>query len=362
VADLTAHIPDALRASDAPTRRLVRRALVGLGIVAMLALAAWGAEKAIQPDALQAAFARVSWPWVAVAAVAYMLSQVSSALVWAVGLAAGGLGGVGRRHVLSAHWIGRGASELLPAQLGEAVRYAAIRRHPVAREGCGWRVAGSMGAFKLVDGLVTFVVVALAAIVMPLPDSVAGLRWVAGAVLAATVLFFWGVWRIGPARLTRFLPRFMGRPVDAFAQGAALLTRGRDTLIAVGLQLAAICARVVMIAALLHAFGIPAQAALLVLALMVLSGMLPISPGGVGVREAALVPVLVATYNLATEMALAFSLGVQATALAVSLTGAGLALAAQRLWPPARPAEAPETAPLAAASPAEPVPAHASAA
>jgi uncharacterized membrane protein YbhN (UPF0104 family) len=134
--------------------------------------------------------------------------------------------------------------------------------------------------------------------------------------------------------VARRLPRRLQGPVRGLGQGAAVLTRRREALAAIGLQLVAISGRVVSLAALLHAFGMPAEAALLVFALLVLSGVLAISPGGVGVREAALVPALVATYGLGTELTLAFSLGIQATALAVSLLGAAVALVHQRLWPP----------------------------
>ena len=145
-----------------------RRAVLVAAGAALLALAAWGAARALDPGALRDAFAAVSWPWV-----------IAAGLVWGVGLSAGGLGAVGRRHVMSAHWIGHGAGELLPAQLGQAVRYAAIRRHPAAAGGCGLRVAGSLGAVKVIDGLVTFVVAAVATVVIPLPDAASFLRWVA---------------------------------------------------------------------------------------------------------------------------------------------------------------------------------------
>lgn len=308
--------------------------MVAAAIAVMLLLAGWGAMHAIQPDALSQAFARVSWPWVVASGVAYAAGQVASGLMWGVGLSAGGLGAVGRRHVLSAHWLGHGAGELLPAQLGQVVRYAAIRRHPAAGEGCCLRIAGSVGAWKVVDGLVTFVVVAIATMVMPLPGAAQNLRWLALATLVGLLLALVGVWRLGPARVARRLPSRLQGPVQGLAQGAAVLTRRREALAAIGLQLVAICGRVISLAALLHAFGMPAEAALLVFALLVLSGVLAISPGGVGVREAALVPALVATYGLGTELTLAFSLGIQATALAVSLLGAGLALVHQRLWPP----------------------------
>jgi uncharacterized membrane protein YbhN (UPF0104 family) len=283
------------------------------------------------------AFAAVSWPWVVASAVVYALGQVASGLVWGVGLRAGGMDGVERRHVLRAHWLGHGACEVLPAQLGHVVRYAAIRRHPAAAAGGGLRIAGSVGAWKVVDGLVTFVIVAIAAMVMPLPDGLGGLRWVAGATLVGLLLALLLASRVGVERLVRPLPRRVAGIVRGLAEGAAVLTRRRDAAAAVGLQLVAICGRVVSLAFLLHAFGMPAEAALLVFALMVLSGVIAISPGGVGVRDAALVPALVATYGLSAEPALAFSLGIQATALGVSLLGAVVALALMRL----RPARAP---------------------
>jgi uncharacterized membrane protein YbhN (UPF0104 family) len=312
---------------------LSRRTILATLTVAVVALAAWGAAHTIHPGALGEAFGAVSWLWVAAAAVAYAAAQVSSAMVWGVGLAAGGVP-VERRHVMSAHWIGRGAAELLPAHLGEGVRFAAIRRHPEAAARGSWRIAGSMGAFKVVDGLVTFVVVAVATIAMPLPPAVAGLRWIALGTLVGLALALFAAWRLGPERLARLLPRPIRKATQGFGQGAALLTNPREATAAVGIQLVAIGGRVVSLAALLHAFGIPASAALLVFALTVMSGILPVSPGGVGVREAALVPVLVAAYGLGTEAALAFSLGVHATALFVSLIGAALALLCQRFWPP----------------------------
>ena len=327
--------------APSPTGRLLaalrrpraRRGLLAAGLLLLLALAGWGASHAIRPGAIADAFAAVSWPWVVASALVYALGQVASGLVWGVGLRAGGMGGVEHRHVLSAHWLGHGACEVLPAQLGHVVRYAAIRRHPAAAAGGGLRIAGSVGAWKVVDGLVTFVVVAIATMVMPLPDGLGGLRWVAGATLAGLLVALLVAARVGPGRVAGLLPGRIARVVRGLAEGAAVLASRRDAAAAVGLQLVAICGRVVSLAFLLHAFGMPAEAALLVFALMVLSGVIAISPGGVGIRDAALVPALVATYGLGAEPALAFSLGIQATALGVSLLGAAVALVLMRLSP-----------------------------
>ncbi len=323
----------AVRAAAVLRRPRARRTLLIAGAALLLVLTAWGAAHAIRPEALGDAFAAVSWPWVAASGVVYAVGQAASGLVWGVGLRAGGMRGVGRRHVQSAHWLGHGAGELLPAQLGHVVRYAAIRRHPAAAAGGGLRIAGSVGAWKVVDGLVTFVVVAVAAMVMPLPAGLGGLRWIAAATLAGLIVALLAVSRVGPARVARRLPERIARVVRGLGEGAAVLARRRDAAAAVGLQLVAVCCRVASLAALLHAFGMPAQAAILVYALMVLSGVVAISPGNVGVRDAALVPALVATYGLSAEPALAFSLGIQATALGVSLLGAAVALLLMRLRP-----------------------------
>jgi uncharacterized membrane protein YbhN (UPF0104 family) len=325
--------PTGLRLAAVLRRPGTRRAAGVAGTVALVALAAWGAMHAIHPGALSATFAAVSWPWVVASGVAYAIGQICSAMVWSVGLSAGGIGGVDRRHVVGAHWIGHGAGELLPAQLGQVVRFAVLRRHPAAAAGGTLRIAGSIGAHKVVDGLVTFVVVAIATVAMPLPAGAGGLRWLALATLLGLLIALALVYRLGPSKAIRLLPRRLRGPVEGLGQGAALLARRRDTAAAIVLQLGAIAGRVVSLAALLRAFGFPAEAALLVFALLVLSGVICISPGGVGVREVALVPALVATYGLGTESALAFSLGVQATALAVSLVGAALSLVAMRLWP-----------------------------
>ncbi len=205
-------LPPIASVTAALRRPHVRRALLAAGVATLLALAAWAAAHAIRPGALADAFASVSWPWLVAAAVAYALGQIASGLVWGVGLRAGGMRGIQRRHVLSAHWLGHGACELLPAQLGHVVRYAAIRRHPAAAAGGGLRIAGSVGAWKVVDGLVTFVVVAIATMVMPLPGGFGGLRWLAGGDAGRAAA--------GPVRR---LPH-RARPRGAHAPGPA---RGR---------------------------------------------------------------------------------------------------------------------------------------
>ena len=306
-----------------------RRPLIWVTAVIVVALAAWGILNATDPGRLRESFADVSWPWIVAAALAYAATQIASALVWKVGLTAGGLGEISRGHVIRAHWLGKGACELLPAHLGETVRYAAVRRHPAA-DGGGMRIAGSMGAFKVLDGVVTFAVVAAATTVAPLPSGFAPIRWAAGCMLAGLIVAVIVLWRVGGSRLKVLVPGRARGLLDSLGSGAGLLACRRSLVLAAGIQLGAIGLRILSLAALLAAFGLPAAAAPVVFGLMIVSGYLAISPGGAGVREAAVVPVLVATYGLGATPVLAFSLGVQAIALAVSVFGALVALVLER--------------------------------
>lgn len=307
----------------------VRRRLTILVAVALVVASAWGVMNSVDPASLRTSFADVSWPWVVAAAAAYAAVQLASAMVWKVGLEAGGIGDIDRGHVVSSHWLGRGAGELLPAHLGETIRYAAITRHPAAA-GDGLRIAGSMGAFKALDGVMTFGVVALAATVAPLPQGFGAVRWIAGGMLAGLLIMIWLLCRVGPARLARLVPRRARGSVAVLGSGAGIFACRRSMLAASGFQLTAIALRVASLAALLLAFGLPVEAAPLVFGLTILANMVALSPGAAGVREAAVVPVVVATYGVGAAPVLAFSIGVQALALAVSVGGAAIALMLQR--------------------------------
>src|SRR4051812_36638773 len=203
VADhLTASQPTTVRVRARVARAAdprFRRPVIATVALAVLAVTAWGVMNAADPGRLRDSFTGVSWPWIVAACAAYAGTQLTSALVWKVGLDAGGLGAIDRGHVIRAHLLGRGACELLPAHLGEAVRYAAVRRHPAA-DGGGVRIAGSMGAFKLIDGVVTFAVVAAATTVAPLPHGFTPIRWAAGLMLGGLLVAVVILWRVGGAR------------------------------------------------------------------------------------------------------------------------------------------------------------------
>lgn len=312
-----------------PSIRLSRRSLIlAACAVAVVALAAVGAARVIRPDAFRDAFADVQWTWVALSALAYAACQLTSALVWHAGLQAAGLRDIGRAHVIGAHWIARGATEFVPAPVGEAARVAALRRHDTAREAGTARIVGSIGAYRLVDSGVSFTVVAVLVVAMPPPGDAAVLRWLGVGIAVALATAALVAWRVGPERALRMVPS-RARPLAGhLADGGRLLASRRHIGGALALQLATVAGRILSLAALLVAFGLPAEAAPLVYCLTTLAALVAISPGGIGVREAAVVPVVAVAHGLAVEPVLAFSLAVQATALVVSVIGASAALAA----------------------------------
>lgn len=294
-----------------------------MGAVALFA--AWHLTAAISVGEVGLALAGVSWPWLVASVVIYALSQFSSALVWREGLRAAGVGDLPARAIFSAHWIARGASELLPAQLGEAARVAALRTHP-RLAGRTWQVLGSIGAFKLIDGLVTLALASGIVLFAVGPAVGPELRIGGVAACAIAVGLLLLVPRIAGGRLIARLPARVGPPVARLLAGAAIVRQRRRLALALAHQAAATAGRLLAVAALLVAFGLPLVAAPVVFALLVLTSLLPISPGGAGVREAVLVPVLVAGYSVSAEVALAASLTIQATGLIASLAGAGIAL------------------------------------
>jgi hypothetical protein len=87
------------------------------------------------------------------------------------------------------------------------------------------------------------------------------------------------------------------------------------------------------IIALLHAFQVqvPVTAALVIFCLLAMASVVPSLPGGLGFNQAAVVAPLGSVYGVAAPGALAFSLGMQATGLAVALLGGVVAVLAERL-------------------------------
>jgi len=303
--------------------RTLRAVLVAVAFP-VLAVALIAGVSSISPTAVAGVLVSGRWEWLLVAGLAYALANMVSALVWREGLSAAGLASLPLGQVVRAHWLCRGASEFLPAQLGEAARLAALKDRPETKKRM-WRVVVSIGAFKIVDGglslIVAITIVAfLGAPLLPGASTFA----LVGLVAAAAVITVALVWRF---RCT-VVPKRLRPALNELSLGVGLLRGNHPVAPALALQSVATALRILSIAALMPAYGAPVAAAPMIFALLVLTGLLPISPGGAGVREAAVVPVLIVSYGIGLETALAVSFATQAVGLVTSLLGAGIALAA----------------------------------
>lgn len=320
-------------------RGRMRRSIAVSGGLALAALALWMATRGVDSDGLATAFRNVSWGFVAAAAAANMVTLVFQSWSWRIGLEEGGLGDVPLRHVVAATWIAKAANQVLPAKLGEVARVMIIRRHVPHGAGQLPKIVGSLVAQRVVAGLATFMIVVTAALLLPMPFSVPGGRWTPFAVVAGVVAVLFGVRRLP---LGRLVPARLQNLLGSLVEGAGLLRPSPVVAKAIGLQVAALLAQTCTVGFLLHAFGVaaPAQASLLVLAMMAIAGAVSAAPGGLGVTQFAIVAPLGALYGVGADLAFAFSLGLQGTVAAVALAGGLPALIHQRFARPMGPAPA----------------------
>jgi len=314
-----------------------RRPIAVLGTIAVTLTALWIAARGIDPASLAATFRGVRWEWVGAGAAANAVQVLMFGAAWRIGLVEGGVGSVPLRHVISAAWIGKAGNAVLPARMGEVARVMVVRRHVRREPGMIARIAGTLVAQRVLSSLATFVVVVLVAASMPLPVPVPALRWLAvGAVVALVVtVLVASRYRFG-ARVRRKIPHRLRGVLESVIDGAAILRARGPAARSLGMHLVAVIAQLTTVGCLLQAFGVaaPASAPLLVLAMVMLAGVLPASPGGIGVTQAAIVVPLGATYHVSANLALAFALGLQATIVVVAVIGGLAGLAHQRLSRP----------------------------
>lgn len=309
----------------APRRRVPR--LIAAVITGLILIGSFIGLTQVDVGSAGAALADADPRMLAASIALYALAQTIAGAMWAICQEAGGVRGIPLRTSLGLHWIARASCELLPASLGEVVRVAAVRRHPVGAAAGGWRITGAIAGTKAIDAAVTGAVVLAVAIATPLPGPAASLRWSALAVVILSCLAV-VAWRSGRgAGLLRLVPTRLRDGAARLAQGAGVLNEPGAARTAAMLSLVSIAARLMSLAALLAAFGAPPQAAALAFSVIVLAGILPGAPGGAGAREVLLIPALALAFGMPAATALAFSIAVQATGLGVSLVVGGAALA-----------------------------------
>ncbi len=312
-----------------------RRKPLGVATTAALMLGGlWLAARGVDPGGLAATFRGVHWGWVAAGACASAIQILMFGIAWRTGLRAGGVGDVPLRHVIGATWIGKAANAVLPARMGEVVRVLTIRRHIDREQGSVAQIAGTLIAQRILNTLATLVIVLVVALTMPLPIAIPDRQYIAGATLVTVlgVLLLRGRVRMG-AQLTKLVPGRLRGILASVVSGAGIMRLRGPAIASVGMHLVAVIAQLTTVACLLRAFDVatPASAPLVVLAMVTLAGVLPASPGGIGMQQAAIVVPLGTTYGISANLALGFALGLQATVLVVAVTGGLAGLAHQRL-------------------------------
>ena len=318
------------------------RVIATLLVVAVFAVLATASLGAIDLGAIRDAFAQADGRLLLGAAAAYLLAQSISGVMWWLCQRAGGAPGLTVWDGLSIHWVSRACCELLPLSMGEAARVALVHLHPTGRDAGLWRIGGALGGYKMVDAVVTSLVVCALVLVLPLPGPAGTLRW-AGVGVAGFAITMVVAVRLGAARVPALrLPAIVRRCGTLCAQGAGIFTDRPRLALVSGLAALALVVRLVSLVLLCLALGAPMAAAALVFCAITLVGVIPGAPGGAGLREAALLPALALGYGISASHALAISLSIQALSLGTSIVAGALILSisGRRLLCRAEPSDA----------------------
>jgi uncharacterized membrane protein YbhN (UPF0104 family) len=305
---LRAHLSSDLF-DDATLARLgsIRRSyLVGIGmaLLAVVAIGLMGIGRVALGTALTS-LEKAQPGWLFVGAVAFSVGLLSSAAAWRAGLRACG-GGAGFTEVSARYAIGSLVNSLAPAHLGGAVRLGLLSRTLPGKERI-WRAGGVSASIAAARTLALAVLVVAAAAIGHVP------LWPA-PLLAIAVLGALGI-------AVRTSSRAAGRLrslLEVF-NGIARSPRAGATLFAwVGCSYAA---RLAGASAIALALGVhrPVFVAIVLIAAMALSGLLPLTPGNFGAGAGAATLALHGT-GVGVGAALALGVAFQAVETFVGMT------------------------------------------
>jgi uncharacterized protein (TIRG00374 family) len=294
--------------APARARPLQRCALAAAGL-AVSALLAWLTVRSVDPHAFVTSFRRTAWWYLVPSGAALVAAVAARWLRWWLLFAPGRrppLGALGR-----AFLIGHLFNNLLPARPGELARAVALRRE------AGTPVVESLAttaAERVYDVLALVVLLAASAPFAPVGRDARTAAVAAGLVAAAALVAVVVYGRDG-ARLERVLSRVPRLSADAARHWSVSVVHGvvslRDRRLAVpAVLLTATSWALLGLSgwALLLAFHLHLGFAdgLLVVVAANLALLLPASPGGVGVFEAAAVGVL-AGFSVDRSAALSYA-------------------------------------------------------
>ena len=273
---------------------------------------------------LTGAIRRVSPALWGLTVLAFLAGHALSALKWSWLLAACGAH-ARLKGVLRAHGAGLAGNLFLPSLVGGDV----IRAGLAARGGEVERVAVGTVADRALDTAALFVLIAFGALFLPTVPGAAVGRLLPGLliVLGLGAFFAMIAWLWVRGRL----PRRLQQPAARVRQASFALLRHPGRTLAAGLGAVAVQAAFVLLAVLLgRAMGLtlPLAAWFVLWPLAKLAALVPVSLGGIGVREVAW-SALAAPFGVAPSLAVAVALVWDTV-----LVAGGLAAGAAALWAP----------------------------
>ena len=267
----------------------------------------WYIAQQIDLNQVWSAISRFDFRWAALAAIMIMLQIPLVGLRWHNVLEAlGGDGGRAMRVVMIAITaIAAFFSQVLPAIAGEG-----IRAWLLVRRGCDWRKAVSSVAIDRAVGVALLVGLAFA--ILQLPSGLAGLGGYRLPILIVYgTLLFIGV--LGLALTPWLVPIFerwrYSRWIAALAADAHRVLVGRKAPLILGLGCLVQLLTIAAVWSLGRAQGLmlPVADAAVLYTVMLGVALVPISVGGWGLRELAVISIL-GTHGIAPEQALLFSI------------------------------------------------------
>lgn len=261
--------------------------------------------------------AQAGWLWLA--AGAFGASLIASSCGWLSALTRCG-GTTTRPDTAARYCTGSLVNALAPARIGTAVRFALFAR-TLPNEGRLWTVGGIATSLSAVRALWLAVVLALGSASGALP------RWPIALLLLGVFVAAAVAWLVRDFRPSK---RF-AHALDAFHVLGACPRAAAQIAGWVGLHMAL---RLSAAAGIAAAFGIdrPLTAALLIIPALDLAGILPLTPGNVGVSSAAVAFALTAggaASDVAVSAGIAFGAVETLTTLALG-TGSLLYFAGSR--------------------------------
>ena len=289
------------------------RLAVALSVVAVAALAVAAASPHLLQNRVAAglgALGGASPHWLGLAGIGFVLAFACTVGAWRAALAAAG-GTICSRQAAARLGVGALVNSVAPAKLGDAMKIALCARAIDEPERL-WTTGGVYAALAAARAL------ALAALVVAASATGALPLWpvfaLCGAVGAlAAVAAFSSRWRLHPR-------------IACLLDGFAALERSPRALSAVlGWTFAMAGARLAATAAVTLALGLPHPllAALVVMPVLDLAGILPITPGGFGISTGA-VAMALASRGISGSQALGVGIAMQAVETLVSLVVGGL--------------------------------------